>query len=912
MKALLLPTRWLNDKEDKKMKKLTRVVCLLVALCTALGAFAGCGGGGNPETPSEQIYNPETRPFTMSIGALDGNFNPFFYTAQNDGSVVSMTQVSMLASDKEGNAVCGEDRPTVAKDFTVTEATDHTSTTYEFLIKNGMKFSDGNDLNIMDVLFNFYVYLDEAYIGSNTLYSTDIKGLKAYHAQDESLSDDDENDTYSYFLSKATTRLNNLIDYCNDDYVGDDTQIKKDIVTIINLFKDEVKTDWTSVENSFSSRDTKTYEYRFTEIWQAYLFNEGIITLETDTLENGAIVPKKDADGKYVTDFDKVTEVDEEEVIEYDENNTWAVELEQYIDETKIKYYVDNGATREQAIENLKRDWAIDFVYRAKTGFASVNDTITELGANWNGHKGVLEIAQYWATGSTALEQFVSEARTEYYEDKFQGGELAVKTINGITAYRTTTFNGKTLSEPHDVLKVVINDVDPKAIWNFSITVAPMHYYSTTELTAEADADYQAYLNAYAQGQSYKLTKFGVKFADADFFGEGKNGGLQSGDKNRLPVGAGAYKASTINGGNGTAGQFHANKFVYYERNTYFETMGSELNNAIIKTLRYKEIGDDKVITALINKEIDYGMPSGNAENASQIAGANEYLGSAKYQSNGYGYVGINPKFVPDIEVRQAIMKAMNTATTVANYYTKEWASVIYRPMSANSWAYPKGLTSLPESVNYTAQASEINALIEKAGYTVNSAGIYEKDGKSLKLTFTIAGSSTEHPAYQMFTDAAEFLRNNCHMDITVATDIQALKKLASGNLAVWAAAWSSSIDPDMYQVYHKDSKATSVKNWGYPEILADTTSKFSTERDIIDELSVLIDLARKTTNKNERTEIYGQALDKIMELAVELPTYQRNDYEVYNKQVIDSNSLTAVPSAFSPLLDRLWEVNYN
>ncbi len=888
------------------MKKFTRVVALLVSLCAICSAFAGCR-----DTSSN--YDPETRPLTMSIGALDGNFNPFFYTAQNDGTVVGMTQVSMLASDADGNPVCGEDRPTVSKDFKITEVGtgDDKYTTYEFLIKNGMKYSDGNDLTIMDVLFNYYVYLDEAYIGSNTLYSTDIKGLNAYHAQDPELGDDADNDTYETFLTSAYTRLNDLLEYCEEPWSNDLTeQMAKDALTIINLFKEEVKSDWTSVENSFNSRDLNTYEYRFTKVWQAYLFNEGIVKQEVETNATGATVPKKDANGDYVTSLDmEVGEDDQKEII-YNEDNIWEVDLNEYITEDKIQAYVDGGATREQAIEYLERDWAIDFVFSAMTGFDSVNDSITSLdGASWN-TDGVAEIAQYWATGSKAIEQFTSEARTEYYESIFNGTELQVPTIEGITAYRTTSFNGKSLTEAHDVLKIVVNKVDPKAIWNFSITVAPMHYYSTAELVAEAEADYQNYLQAYENGRDYKLTKFAVKFADADFFGEGVNGGLQSGDKNRLPMGAGAYKASTINGGNATAGSFHSNKFVYYERNPYFNTMGEKLNNAVIKSVRYAEIGDDKVITALVNQEIDYGMPSGNAENSARITEASSYLGTAKYMSNGYGYVGINPYYVPELELRQAIMKALDTTSTVRNYYTQEWASVIHRPMSANSWAYPTNAEAYAD-IAFTNQASEINALIRQAGYELNG-DLYEKDGKQLKLTFTIAGSSTEHPAYKMFVEAEKFLEQYCYMDITVATDIQALKKLASGKLAVWAAAWSSAIDPDMYQVYHKDSKATSVKNWNYPAILADQTGKFSREYDIIQDLSDLIDRARQTTVQSDRKQYYALALDKVMELAVELPTYQRYDYEVYNKKIINRDSLTENPSAYSPLLDRLWEVSYN
>ncbi len=863
------------------MKKTVKVLVFLLVVCTVVSCFIGCKN--KPEEGKN--YDSETRPLTMSIGALDGNFNPFFYTAQNDGNVVGMTQVSMLASDAQGNAVVGENRPTVAKAFTVTEASDGSSTTYEFLIKNGMKFSDGQDLTIMDVLFNFYVYLDEAYIGSNTLYSTDIKGLKAYHAQDSSLSDDSDVDTYGTFLALATTRQNNLIDYCVDGYCADDEQAKKDIVTIINLFKNEVKSDWTTVQTSFESRDDASYEYRFTEAWEAYLFNEGIIGVLTEKNAQGATVPQKDANGKYLTNLDN--------------DDTYRNEL---------NAYVSAHASSGKDAETLKKEWAIDFVFSAMTGISNVNTEVTSIdGTTWKA-SGVAQIAQYWATGSNALEQFVSEERTAYYESTLTGGALQVPTISGITAYRTNTFNGQALDTAYDVLRVVINDVDPKAIWNFSVSIAPMHYYSTSDLVALADADYTNYLNAYANGQSYTLTKFGVKFADASFFGEG---GLQAGDKNRLPVGAGAYKASSANGGNGTAAQFHNNKFVYYERNTYFETMGAELNNAIIKSVRYAEIGDDKVITALINQEIDYGMPSGNSKNASRIAEASDYLGAAKYTSNGYGYVGINPKYIPELEVRQAIMKALNTTKTVSDYYTSEWASVIYRPMSVNSWAYPTGVTQY-DAIKYTNNADEINQLIKDAGYSEGSDGIYQKDGKKLKITFTIAGSSTEHPAYKMFTDAEAFLEAYCHMDITVATDIQALKKLASGDLAVWAAAWSSSIDPDMYQVYHKDSRATSVKNWGYSQILGDTSSKYSRERAIIDDLSDLIDAGRKTTDQNARKTYYAEALDLIMDLAVELPTYQRNDYEVYNKEVINSASLTANPSAYTPLFDRLWEVSYN
>jgi peptide/nickel transport system substrate-binding protein len=162
-----------------------------------------------------------------------------------------------------------------------------------------------------------------------------------------------------------------------------------------------------------------------------------------------------------------------------------------------------------------------------------------------------------------------------------------------------------------------------------------------------------------------------------------------------------------------------------------------------------------------------------------------------------------------------------------------------------------------------------------------------------------------------MFMAAEEFL-DKCGFDVTVTKDVSALKKLATGDLQVWAAAWSSTVDPDMYQVYHKDSKATSVKNWGYPTILNDSTDQFLEEQGLIDELSTYIEEARKTNDQQTRAEIYEQALETVMELAVEMPTYQRKDCVAYNKDVIDAASLNQNPTAFAGVIDRIWELDYN
>ena len=178
--------------------------------------------------------------------------------------------------------------------------------------------------------------------------------------------------------------------------------------------------------------------------------------------------------------------------------------------------------------------------------------------------------------------------------------------------------------------------------------------------------------------------------------------------------------------------------------------------------------------------------------------------------------------------------------------------------------------------------------------------------GDTLTFTFTVAGDSTDHPAWRTMAKAADLL-NEIGFDITVTKDANALSKLSSGTLAVWAAAWSSTIDPDMYQVYHKDSSATSIRNWGFPYIMEEGTEE---ENELLDRLAELIEDGRATIDREERKGIYSNALDLVMELAVECPTYQRKNLFVWNSNVIDSNTVCESTAYQSPL-SKIWQVSF-
>ena len=900
----------------------------------AIGIGAGCNNkkphtddntaGGYQPTEQEQ-----TLPLVFGIDGADGVFNPYFSTASYDGEIVGMTQIGMLTAEGTDYKY-GDNYACVTKDLDITyiDASGKETkkealalyTRYDFLIKKGIKFSDGVDLTIKDVLFNLYLFLDPAYSGSSTIYSTDIVGLNKYR------TGKDDKGAMSTIDATATTNadmrllriynwLNNQIlikEYGSVDNIpagyvsGLDqykAEIESDIKAFIPYFQTEVKNDYDSAESSFKET---CKEYAFNEVWELYLYNYGKVKRKTHA-----------GTSRYV----RVDDAGNEVSIEQEDANDKLADDDP--NKKTYRYKLDwDGTTYHDDFAKLttdeaKKDYAIKYIYKTTTGFELTEDFTIDYDKI---EKDALRKAIYGgsASYSSLYTDIQLNERTKILAAA-EGDKTGFKSIEGVKYSTQNSFrNEKTkeyydLDGDYDVLSITINKVDPKAIWNFSFTVAPMHYYSSD--------------GAGDEGEWCVNNNYGVKFNDSKFM----NNVVKAPSKLGVPVGAGPYKASRETGlGNDLypgKNEFLNNNRVYYERNTYFDTLdgvenGGPIQNAKVKYFQYKIVNSSVLLQSLEKNEIDVGTPNATTENLNALNGATmSHLTSKMVWTNGYGYVGINAGKIANVWLRRAIIKAMNTDMIMGYYKSDDLASIIYRPMSIQSWAYPdsattyRGTTLDNYDVDYIYDGTgrEIVSMLAEHGYNVSADGskvIRDPNGKAIEeMTFTIAGESDDHPAYQMFKNAQEVLKK-IGINVNVKTDQFALKKLASGQLTVWAAAWGSTIDPDMYQVYHKDSTAGSTLNWGYREIKADR-AKYGYENQVIDELSALIDQGRATTIQNTRKTTYWKALDLVMELAVEMPTYQRRDLTVYNKNKIDTNTLNQNPTAFDGLFSKIWEVGY-
>ena len=853
------------------MKKRILSAILCFALClSAVALLAACNKDKNGGTATPDA-------FVIMSENLDGVFNPFYSTTAPDGTIVGMTQMSMLTYGYENGEVvvaCGDDHAVVVKDYNIVHDNASDKTTYTFVIKNGVKFSDGKPLTMNDVLFNLYVYLDPVYTGSSTMYSTDIVGLSEYRTQKSSSGINEDDNISEMARTRANNRINELVNLfnakknastsksvtysemkeaiaahslsngykmaiSNDISSVSNSQLQADYDLALKYFKEELARDYDSAKESYTEEPYKSSPVAFDEI-VSFMYAEGFVTIEYE----------KDANGKDIKS--KIKKVE--------------------------KNYSDSVVVDKAS--------AIEYVYTA-----TIN---TDLNV----------VLKYWATAQTLLSEYAAQAKDVILRESLVDGELSYKNISGIVSLGHTTNvanvtckNGTyTVAKEHnadgtvknegeyDVLQITINGVDPKAIWNFAFAVAPQHYY--------------------APGYEVDIAnnKFGVEWGSFDFM---KNV-IQNPNVTKVPMGAGAYKATNLaNDDNPDGNSFYKDNVVYFKANENF-LMGTPK----IEKVRYKVVSASNALDALENGEVHFVTPQFTQYNIERIDSlASKGIKQTSTDQLGYGYIGINAGLVPDINIRRAILTAMDTSLALS-YYSKNTAQTIYWPMSTVSWAYPKTADGKLDQNNghYSVKFDETSVKAEIQRY-MEAAGVSAGD-KSLKIKFTIAGANlTDHPTYLTFQKAAEIL-NSCGWEIEVVPDTQALTKLSTGSLAVWAAAWGSTIDPDMYQVYHKNSTATSVYAWGYREILAQP-GNYTEENAILNDLSDIIDQARETEDKAVRTALYKQAMSYVLDLAVELPVYQRDVLYAYNSQVIKSETLPAEINPYTSPLDKIWEIEF-
>ena len=484
--------------------------------------------------------------------------------------------------------------------------------------------------------------------------------------------------------------------------------------------------------------------------------------------------------------------------------------------------------------------------------------------------------ADFWAAIEANFDSVIEAAETESagssiwdLMDDFADYDKLVATGDDVPSIKGIIRTGDYS------LTVHMTSYDATAIYNMSFIIAPLHHYG----------DVSKY--------DYDNNKFG--------FDKGDLSGVKA--KTSEPLGCGPYIFKS-----------YENGVVTMEANpTYF------LGEPKTKTILFKEGEDADYVPGIVTGTYDLAVPSISEETLNAITDANsngeltgDTLTTILVDYRGYGYLGINADLVnidgdPGSEESKALRKGFMTVLavyrdTVINSYYGDRAAVIQYPISNTSWAAPQPAdegyraaysvdadgndifdSSMNDEQKYDAALKAAVTFFEKAGYTFDADGkvVSAPAGAPESYEILIPGNGKQdHPTYGVATAASKALET-IGIKLTV-NDVgsSVWNNALEGNTAqMWVAAWQSTADPDMYQVYHSTNAHGKGTN----------SNHYQVDDPALDAL--IID-GRTSADTEYRKSVYKQAMEIIMDWGVELPVYQRKDCTVASTIRVDCDTL--------------------
>ena len=748
-------------------------------------------------------------PLVVAYQEFSQKFSPFFADTGYVMDVASLTQISLLTTDRQGgivnNAIEGETRTYNGTDYlykgpadTKVEYDPATDTTkYTARLRVGMKFSDGTPVTADDLIFTYYTFLDPSYVGSTTMGSYDIVGLKDYQTQTTS-------DVYQKYNDMVIA-----IYEAGPDHVWAST----------DSWTEEQQTDfWTNLKTNWTADVQSIVDYVNANYLTDYAEEVMALTPEEISANDGLKIAFAMAMWGFGEVADGVLTAAPSGKT-FDLTTTFPT-IEDFYNETYAKYEGDPAAYASVESPN-----GVDILGNTEQAFIA-----------------------FWGPKDTAM-----------------GGQ-GVPNIAGIKKI-----------DDYTVEVTTVGFAAPAVYTILGIQVTPLHYYG----------DVTKY--------DYENNKFGFDFGDLS-----KQESLSA-----TPMGAGPYKFVR-----------YENKVVYFEANPYYYRGCPK-----IQEVQFKETIPAEVASGVKTGTVDAGELTGSRARFEEVASYNSngeitgnIITTSKVDNLGYGYIGMNADTVnvmgePGSEASKNLRKGLATVLAVyrdvaINSYYGEAASVINYPISNTSWAAPQPTdpdykvafsTDVDGNPIYTADmtqeqkyaAAEKAALgfFEAAGYTVaNGKLTAAPEGAALSYEVIVpANGIGDHPAFAILTGAKTSLAN-IGMELTIndPSDSNILwNAMDAGTQQLWAAAWGATIDPDMYQVYHSS---------GIVGRQGSDSNHYHIDDPQLDQL--IVD-ARASEDQNYRKAIYKQALDVIIDWAVEIPTYQRQNCIVFSTERIKIDSIT-------------------
>ena len=557
-----------------------------------------------------------------------------------------------------------------------------------------------------------------------------------------------------------------------------------------------------------------------------------------------------------------------------------------------VAYCVQSGANTEGDIAGAAANWGFDGL----AADATIQDFAMAIG---NQYGWVFSAMEKEVGNSDALSTMMD---ADVYNDYPTTGVKTGESADSITGIKKTGDYSMT---------VTLDKVDATAIYQLGVTIAPLHYYGDT---AQFDA---------------ANNKFG--------FPKGDLSSVRA--KTTEPMGAGPYKFLKYEDG-----------VVYFEANeNYF------LGAPKTKYLNFQQcMSDDDKLNGVITGTIDITDPTFSNDTVDAITKANNGSGvdgdkitTDTVDNLGYGYLGMSAACVnvggePGSDASKNLRKAFATVFSVyrdvaIESYYGERASVINYPISNTSWAAPQPTddgykvafsvdvngndiytSGMSADERYAAALQAALGYFEAAGYTVTDGKLTAAPaGAKLEYELQIpADGSGDHPAFMMVSEAKKALETiGMNLIITDLSDSSGLwTGIDAHQVDMWCAAWGATVDPDMYQIYYSDvanckgDLSTGKNPYGGPA--QGGSNKMYCIAD--PELDTLIMTARESLDQSYRKTMYKACLDIVVDWAVEVPVYQRQNAVIFSTERVNMSTVTPDITTFYKWYSEIENIELN
>lgn len=332
----------------------------------------------------------------------------------------------------------------------------------------------------------------------------------------------------------------------------------------------------------------------------------------------------------------------------------------------------------------------------------------------------------------------------------------------------------------------------------------------------------------------------------------------QAGDKYaRQPVGVGPWKFEKWE--NGQSISFTRNEeFAWAD--PIFKNQGAPYADRLV----YRFIAENQTLLAALD--------SGSIDIARGVVAKDvaKYRDNPQFEvkemlRNGLGlFVMLNTRkpVFQDVEVRQALNKAINKEAIMKAVIQGEGV-VSYGPLPPSLFGYDESV----KDYGLTYQVDEAKALLEKAGYTKNAQGLYEKDGKPLKLDLL-----TQTGTWAQASQLIQAMLKDIGVEVNIVTlEWGALVDTATkGSFDMTLMGYTLN-DPDVLYLFLHSSQADSGLNFSY------------VKDDKMDELLVK---GRTTVDSAARKDVYKEVQKYVVEQAWWVPIYTEKQFNVVRKPV--------------------------